>query len=85
MQNGIDSQQFHVFQVESKSMCGDVKVWCCAGIPKTCRIVRIYAYGQADMVEGDGWVLGQIVDIAQELVRKWAYLYADVFLFQLRD
>lgn len=37
------------------------------------------------MVEGDGWVLGQIVDIAQELVRKWAYLYADVFLFQLRD
>lgn len=60
-------------------MRSNIEIRCRPNIAKPRGIVGAEGDGQAEMVEGDGGVLRQVVDVAEELVGQWADLDAGVF------
>ncbi len=80
VQDGIDSDQLHVLQVEPKPMGSHVVVRRGPTVAELRRVIGADGNGDAHVVVGDGWVLGEVVDVAQELVGDGAHLQTDVLL-----
>lgn len=66
-------------------MGSHVEVWGDAVVTKSSWIVRIYGDGNMHMVEGNGWVLSQIIDEIQKLVGKRTDLNTNLLVSDLRN
>lgn len=78
---GVDAQQLHVFQVETKGMCGHEIVRGHTRIAEPGRIVGTDANVNTQIVVGHCWMLQQVVDVPEVLAGEGTRFDADV-LFQ---
>lgn len=76
--DGVQADQLEVFEAEAEGVRGHEKVGRDAAVAEFAGVVGADADGDAQIVEGDGRVLGQVVDVAQKLVGNGAHLHADL-------